>query len=95
MFMIKAHKALDFNVHADRVSTTIAHGNSKIGVSSLTITAFGLDNLKVVWLNSPTIASVTAPKIAPAKISCQSKSAVIDDARAVIAPHRIRECIKA
>tara|TARA_B100000700_G_C15046432_1_gene858174 strand:- start:120 stop:389 length:270 start_codon:yes stop_codon:yes gene_type:complete len=89
--MINAGKALAFNVHVDRVSTTMAHGSIKIGVSNLIITAFGLDNFKVAWLNSPTIASVTTPISAPAAIIFQSKSEVIDEAKAVIAPHRIRE----
>ena len=86
-----ARQALIFNVHAASVSTTSAQGKINTGVSSLIITAFGLDNRKVAWLSIPTIASVTAPSSAPATMIFQSNEEVTVEASTVIAAHRISE----
>ena len=83
--------ALIFNVHADSVSTTSAHGSIRIGVSSLIITAFGLARRSVALFSKPTIASVTAPNTAPAIINFQSISEVIVDASRVSPPHNTIE----
>ena len=87
--------ALIFNVHAVSVSTTSAHGRIRIGVSSLIMTALGLASRRVALLNRPTIASVAAPSIAPARIRLMFSPDVIDDSRIVSPPQSRKECIMA